>query len=136
MTGVIFQRSEIKIRQITDGTSYTYLLGEKNLDPNHYVDCETGNDDQSMYNGYDKDNLRAADVWLPGFEGKGAPIRPPEPDTPGVLRDWSFGGPHPGGWIALFCDGATRFLSYDMDPDLHQNFGNRKDGRVTSMSGL
>ncbi len=136
MTGVIFQRSEIKFSQITDGTSYTYLLGEKNLDPTHYEDCETGNDDQSMYNGYDKDNLRGADIWIPGRENMDPPIRPPVPDTAGVLFDWSFGGPHPGGWVALFCDSSVQFLSYNMKPELHQNFGNRKDGRVTNRGDL
>jgi prepilin-type N-terminal cleavage/methylation domain-containing protein len=137
MSGIIFQRSEVKIKQITDGTTYTYLLGEKNLDPNHYLDCDIGNDDQSMYNGYDKDNLRAADIWIPGFGNPtDPPIRPPVPDTLGVLYDWSFGGPHPGGWVALFCDGTVRFLTYSMKPELHQNFGSRYDGRVTSLSEL
>jgi prepilin-type N-terminal cleavage/methylation domain-containing protein len=136
MTGVIFQRSEVKIRQITDGATYTYLLGEKNLDPNHYEDCVTSNDDQSMYNGYDRDNLRGADNWLPTALNQGNPGRPAVPDTPGsqltAIYDWNFGGPHPGGWIALFCDGSVHFLTYDMDPLLHQNFATRNDGRVTS----
>jgi prepilin-type N-terminal cleavage/methylation domain-containing protein len=136
MTGVIFQRSEIKLRQITDGTTHTYLLGEKNLDPEHYEDGLSGNDDQSMYNGYDKDNVRAADIWLPGFENQGAPIRPPAPDTPGVQFDWSFGGPHVGGWMALFCDGSVRQLSFDMAPELHQFFGTRNDGSAVDAGGM
>jgi prepilin-type N-terminal cleavage/methylation domain-containing protein len=134
MTGVIFQRSEVKIRHITDGTTHTYLLGEKNLDPNDYTDCARVNDDQSMYNGYDKDTIRGADNWLPTAFNQGPPGRPPVPDTPGVLFDWNFGGPHPGGWIAAFCDDSVRFLSYDMAGELHQNFATRNDGRVTSLS--
>jgi hypothetical protein len=90
-----------------------------------------------MYNGYDKDTLRAADIWLPGFGSPSdPPVRPPVPDTPGVIFDWSFGGPHPSGWIALFCDGSVRFLTYDMKPELHQNFGSRKDGRVSNLNDL
>jgi prepilin-type N-terminal cleavage/methylation domain-containing protein len=137
MSGVIFQRSEVKIRQITDGTTSTYLLGEKNLDPNHYLDCDVVNDDQSMYNGYDKDTIRGADIWLPGLGSPDdPPARPPMPDTPGVLYDWSLGGPHPGGWIAVFCDNSVRFLSFDMKPVLHQNFGSRYDGRISDFSNL
>jgi prepilin-type N-terminal cleavage/methylation domain-containing protein len=137
LTGVIFQRSEIKIKQITDGTTYTYLLGEKNLDAAHYDDGVPGNDDQSMYNGHDKDNLRSAFVWYPGFENQGRPICPAVPDTAGnVFREWNFGGPHPGGWIALFCDSSVRFLSYDIKPDIHQNFGNRKDGNIVDLGEL
>jgi type II secretory pathway pseudopilin PulG len=132
MTGVIYQRSEVKIREITDGTTQTYLLGEKYLDSDHYEDGFPGNDDQSMYNGYDKANLRAADIWLPGLENVGAPLRPPVPDAPstGTQYEWNFGGPHPGGWMALFCDGSVRYLSFDMKPEIHQNFGTRNDGNV------
>jgi prepilin-type processing-associated H-X9-DG protein len=42
----------------------------------------------------------------------------------------TFGGPHPGGWIALFCDGSVRFLPYSMELLIHQYFGNRLDGNV------
>jgi hypothetical protein len=42
----------------------------------------------------------------------------------------TFGGPHPGGWVALFCDNSARFLNYDMDPITHQRLGNRLDGNV------
>jgi prepilin-type N-terminal cleavage/methylation domain-containing protein len=137
MTGVIFQRSEIKMRHITDGTSHTYLLGEKNLDPNHYFDCEVFNDDQSMYNGYDQDTIRGADNWTPGFGTPDAPPnRPPVPDTPGAYNAWSFGGPHPGGWMALFCDNSVRHLSFDMSSEMHQNFATRNDGRVTNGGNL
>ena len=139
MSGVIFQRSEIKIRHITDGTTYTYLVGEKNLDPNHYLDCEVFNDDQSMYNGYDKDTIRGADNWNPATGNPtDPPNRPPVPDTPGSAPkyEWNFGGPHPGGWIAVFCDNSVRFLSYDLKSEIHQNFATRNDGRVTSLDGL
>jgi prepilin-type N-terminal cleavage/methylation domain-containing protein len=137
LTGVIFQRSEIKFSQISDGTTYTYLLGEKNLDANHYDDGIPGNDDQSMYNGHDRDNLRSAFVWYPGFENQGRPICPAVPDTPGTdYCQWNFGGPHPGGWVALFCDASVRFLNYDMKPEIHQSFGSRKDGNVIDLGAL
>jgi prepilin-type N-terminal cleavage/methylation domain-containing protein len=139
-TGVIFQRSEIRFAQITDGTAYTYLIGEKNLDPNHYEDCTLnvntpsdacGNDDQSMYNGHDRDNLRSTIIGTPG-----TPSWPPVPDTVGKEYTWSFGGPHPGGWIAAFCDGSVHFISYNMEPKMHQWLGNRLDGNVVSHDKL
>jgi hypothetical protein len=135
-TGVIFQRSETKLAQIEDGTSNTYLIGEKNLDPNHYEDCLVGNDDQSMYNGHDRDNLRSSHCWAPGFENVGPAKWPPRPDTPGVEFTWAFGGPHSGGWVMLFCDNSVRFLNYEMDPLLHQRLGNRLDGNTIDTSGL
>jgi prepilin-type N-terminal cleavage/methylation domain-containing protein len=143
-TGIIFQRSEIKIKQITDGTTNTYLLGEKNIPANHYDDGVPGNDDQSMYNGHDKDNLRSTFIWYRGFENKGAPQTPPLSDADAVKandnfpsnQQWAFGGPHNGGWIALFCDGSVRFLSYEMDPTIHQYFGNRRDDNVINLNEL
>jgi prepilin-type N-terminal cleavage/methylation domain-containing protein len=135
-TGVISQRSEIKFAQITDGTTYTYLLGEKNLDPNHYEDCLTGNDDQSMYNGHDRDNIRTTFCWLPGKENMGPPAWPPQPDIPGREYTWGFGGAHQSGWVALFCDGSVSFLPYEMDPLIHQRMGNRLDGNVIDRSNL
>jgi prepilin-type N-terminal cleavage/methylation domain-containing protein len=135
-TGVIYQRSEIKYAQITDGLSSTYLLGEKNLDPDHYEDSLTGNDDQSMYNGHDRDNLRSTFVWVPGFEGVGKPRWMAQPDTPGVEFTWSFGGPHVGGWTALFCDGSVHFLTYQMDPIVHSRLGNRQDGNPIDSNEL
>jgi prepilin-type N-terminal cleavage/methylation domain-containing protein/prepilin-type processing-associated H-X9-DG protein len=137
LTGVVFQRSEIKISHITDGTTHTYLIGEKNLDPNHYLSGEALNDDQSMYNGHDKDNLRSTFVWFPGFEEQGAPKVPAEPDTPGKkFAEWNFGGPHSGGWQVVFCDGSVRFINYDMNPTIHGYFGNRKDGNVINLGQL
>jgi hypothetical protein len=138
-TGVIFQRSEIKFAQITDGTTHTYLLGEKNLNIDCYFDhnnCGASNDDQSMYNAQDRDNLRTTFCWRPGFEGQGRPRWPPQPDTAGVEFTWSFGGSHPSGWMALFCDGSVHFMPYDMAPTIHQWLGSRLDGNVIDLGQL
>ena len=144
-TGVVFQRSTIAMAQITDGTTHTYLFGEKNLDPIHYdgepvpigSDLEVaGNDDQSMYNGHDKDNLRSTLVRvLPNGTFFGNLASPDTPKTAKISEwQWRFGGPHQGGWQAVFCDGSVRFLSYDMDPMAHRWLGNRQDGNAINQS--
>jgi prepilin-type N-terminal cleavage/methylation domain-containing protein len=132
LSGVIFQRSTISFSQITDGTSHTYLYGEKNLNPNAYLTGEAGNDDQSMYNGYDRDNIRSTWV-LVGTTGN-VYGNPPVPDTPGGNFTWQFGGPHPGGWMAVLCDGSVHFFTYDMAPQNHSRLGNRRDGEVIDAS--
>jgi prepilin-type N-terminal cleavage/methylation domain-containing protein len=134
-TGVVFQRSTISFNQITDGTSHTYLYGEKNLDPDKYESGDAGNDDQSMYNGYDRDNVRSTFVRLHPTTGAGLGYMP-QPDTPGYGESWVFGGPHTGGWMAVFCDGSVHFLSYDMAPLNHKWLGNRQDGEVIDQSAL
>ena len=133
-TGVIFQRSEIKFNMITDGTSKTYLLGEKNLDADQYETGWAGNDDQSMYSGYDRDNLRTSFVWIPGLENTARPsVEIPRPDTPGYDPKFAFGGPHPGGWVAIFCDSSVRFIPYEMDLMNHQRLGDRQDGEIATL---
>ncbi len=129
-TGIVFQRSEIGMRQITDGTSNTYLFGEKNCMPEHYETGKIGNDDQSMYNGHDQDNLRSTFVkddgtgWLP------------MPDTPGKEFTYSFGGPHPGVWNTVFCDGSVHNITFSIDPFIHRRLGNREDGQVVDVNAF
>jgi prepilin-type N-terminal cleavage/methylation domain-containing protein len=143
-TGVIFQRSTISFNQITDGTTTTYLYGEKNLDANEYETGTAGNDDQSMYNGYDRDNIRSTFIAIAPNGLPTGNSHPPVPDTPGSNRSdftggsytWRFGGPHPGGWMAVFCDGSVHFLSYDMNPENHRRLGNRQDGETIDSSDV
>jgi prepilin-type processing-associated H-X9-DG protein len=61
---------------------------------------------------------------------------PARPDTPGVEYTWSFGGPHSGGWMALFCDGSVHFMSYDMADLNHQRLGSRLDGENIDLGQL
>ena len=129
-TGIVFQRSEITPAQITDGLSKTYFVGEKNLNSDHYEDCRVGNDDQGMYNGHDQDNLRSTQVNL---HSSGVLLGyPVTPDTPGLEMTYSFGGPHPSGWMSVYCDGSVHFGSYDVDVDVHRWLGNRLDGQVAA----
>ena len=141
-TGVVFQRSTVSFNQITDGTSHTYLFGEKNLQVEHYELAGALNDDQSMYNGWDKDNVRSTAITLLA-NGTLVTIGsyPPAPDTetPDQKKNqyqWAFGGAHSGGWQAVFCDGSVRSLSYDMGLLIHRDLGNRQDGNVIDSSQL
>jgi prepilin-type N-terminal cleavage/methylation domain-containing protein len=137
-TGVIFQRSTISFREITDGTSHTYLFGEKNLQDEYYEDGGARNDDQSMYTGWDRDNLRST---LIAVLASGTVVgNPPLPDTAtpdqSDAYQWRFGSAHPGTWLAVFCDGSVHVLSYDMAPLVHRDLGNRRDGNVIDVSNL
>ena len=119
ITGVCFVRSEIKPSAITDGLSQTFLVGEKNVDPQHYNTGQALNDNQGAYTGYNWDNQRIASrQW------------PPTPDTIDSRRRYyaSFGSAHAGLWQAAYCDGHVSSQSYDIDVIVASRIANRKDG--------
>ena len=57
-TGIFYIRSKVKTADITDGTSNTYLAGEKYADPDYYATGTCPADDQSAYCGPDWDTYR------------------------------------------------------------------------------
>ena len=118
-TGVFYIRSKVKMADITDGTSNTYLAGEKSLDPDHYTDGILPWDDETCYAGPDWDTYR----WTNNV----ADCQPIQ-DQPGYERGYAFGSAHAVGFNMAFCDGDVRTINYSIDPETHRRFGNRKDG--------
>ena len=123
-TGIVFQRSKISIRDISDGSSKTYMVGEKYMCPDHYTDGVDIGDNMPMYC-TQSDVLRYASYNF--STGVGAA---PMQDTPGYVDSERFGSAHPGGCNMAFCDGSVRLISYDIDVLVHYRLGNRCDGEV------
>ncbi len=118
-SGVVFERSTIAISQIEDGTSNTYLAGEKYLNPNHYTTGGDPADNETWCTGWNNDNYRVARYGA---------FLPPLRDTPGVGYANRFGSAHAGGFNAVFCDGSVHSISFSIDPEMHARLANRKDG--------
>lgn len=117
--GVVYQRSEIRMRQIADGTTQTYLVGEKFLAPKDY---ETGldlGDDQSAWIADDWDLHRQTDL-------------PPAQDQDGLGNGGVllFGSAHPGIFMMAMCDTSVQTINFDIDLATHAQYGNRDDGEV------
>jgi type II secretory pathway pseudopilin PulG len=119
-TGISHVHMSISIRRIEDGTSNTYLVGEKYLDPLHYENGESLGDNESLYNGFCSDNHRFAEKNLP-----------PTPDGTRPLADhrahYRFGSAHPYGLNMAYCDGTVRFVMFDIDPEVHHLSGHVAD---------
>jgi prepilin-type N-terminal cleavage/methylation domain-containing protein/prepilin-type processing-associated H-X9-DG protein len=111
-SGVFFLRSHVAIRDITSGTSNTYAVGEKYLNPDHYTTGSDTADNESMFAGFDNDNSRCT-------------YYPPLQDKRGHNDTYSFGSAHVGSFNMLYCDGSVRAIAYNVDPALHKRSGNR-----------
>jgi prepilin-type processing-associated H-X9-DG protein len=130
LTGVSFERSLIKASNIRDGTSSTYLIGEKYLTPDHYETGNVGADNESMYTGFNNDNFRS--VWRDA--GNHVNSWTPVQDTPGFDSDFRFGSPHVGGCHFVMCDGSVQIISYSINDEMHRRLGNRDDGLPVDQS--
>ena len=123
--GISFWRSETSSTHVTDGTSNTYLIGEKNLSTDRYDTYSNPGDSQCMFNGHDEDNARYAGSDFPLVR-----------DTYGVPYEENFGGPHPAGCLFVFCDGSVRLISFSISPEVHGRLANRRDGDVIDFTQL
>ena len=118
--GVIYVRSKVNFQQITRGTSNTFLIGEKYLNPNNYLTGADAGDNEAMYVGMDNDVNRC--TYSPPLP---AVPTPPLRDTPGFADAFRFGSAHPGGFHMLYCDGSVQYIDYAMDINVYIASGNR-----------
>jgi prepilin-type processing-associated H-X9-DG protein len=120
--GVIVRAGGLPLNKITDGTSKTYLIGERYLETQCYLSNDCCDNDQGWDMGWDYDTNRGT-------------LEAPARDQAGS-GDCSinFGSAHPGGFNMGFCDGNVRTMRYDIDPAVHKSLGARNDGKPTDNS--
>jgi prepilin-type N-terminal cleavage/methylation domain-containing protein/prepilin-type processing-associated H-X9-DG protein len=126
MDGISNERSQVKIADIVDGTSSTYLVGEKYLYAAAYETGTDYGDDAAAMVG-DSDDLHR---WTMTNQV------PPQQDTPGYASYYIFGSPHSPGFNMAFCDGSVKVMLYSIDATVHRCLGNRKDGMAIDAKKL
>jgi prepilin-type N-terminal cleavage/methylation domain-containing protein len=148
--GVIYQGSQTSVRHIPDGTTKTYLFGEKCLQPQQYdpsalpPSATNPNpyrnlaDDQSIYAGSDLDILRWAgnSGIAPPAAGSGLDWQPRKDENHNLASglpdgNWGnfvFGSAHSSGCFFVMCDASVQTVAYTVDPVVHWRLANRKDG--------
>jgi prepilin-type N-terminal cleavage/methylation domain-containing protein/prepilin-type processing-associated H-X9-DG protein len=120
--GVLYNSSEISFRDVTDGSSQTIMLGERDQLCGSAFWAGTRNPDGPCFWGVyeclgrvsNRDSGRSLRVDIT------SPI-----DVPWLDRNWSscgscgenFHSRHPHGANFAFCDGSVHFLSEDIDSD-------------------
>jgi prepilin-type processing-associated H-X9-DG protein len=122
--GISHVRSEVTMASIRDGSTNTYMLGEKLVNPDNYHDGGDLGDDDDPFTGCSADTYRWCD-----YDSSTATGRTPRQDQPALVDWWCFGSAHPAGCNFVFCDGSVHSISYSIDPLIHSLLGNRKDGQ-------
>jgi hypothetical protein len=121
---------QVKLSDVTDGASNTYMVGEKYLNPDFYVTGQAYGDNQGWDAGCTADNDRIVGML---DRATGSSILPPpaacqpRQDTPGCSIDINFGSAHSNGFCMAFCDGVVTFISYSIDLETHRRLGVRDD---------
>jgi len=127
----------IPFARITDGTSHTFLLGEKYVRSDLY-EGGSKSDDKGWIDGWDPDAMRSTcfqpyqDSDSTGFQFQ--PLNSPS-DLFGIDRDvYYFGSAHTSGFNGIFADGSIRMLSYDIDVVLFNALATRAGEEVIDES--
>ena len=125
-TGTTDHMSQVTIGEIRDGTSNTYLYGEKYLAPEYYeaYSKDGQGDDHGIYAGCDNDNVRytrnnAADI--------------PKQDRAGYNVCTPFGSPHAGSCGMTLADGSVHRVAYSIDQEINSYLGKKADGHVATL---
>jgi hypothetical protein len=125
--GLIYRRSRTRLRDVLDGLSSTYLLGEKFVDPAALATGLSDDDDNALYSGHDRDTVRTGVV-------------PPYPDQVGFdprqvhgsyPTPIAFGSAHRQTCGMAMADGSVRSVEYAIDPVIHRRLASRNDGAPT-----
>ena len=114
--GMLYFDSHTRMRDVTDGTSNTMIVGERGISA-----ANPGDYGWDICAGYEGDG------WLrvgAGFS-QGDPF-----NNPGWIHDVHFWSFHAGGGHFLFTDGSVHFLSYNIDFGLYKALATRAADEV------
>jgi prepilin-type N-terminal cleavage/methylation domain-containing protein len=136
ITGISFVRSMIRVVDISDGVSNTYLIGEKYINALEYDSGKDPGDNASICQG-DCSDISRVTGYIDFKDNKPVAVTvPPLKDMRIWTDQFCFGSAHPATWQVSFCDGSVHSIKYDIDPELHCRLSNRCDGEAVDKSDL
>lgn len=119
-------KSNVAYKNITDGLSKTFLVGEKHVPPSKFA--IVASPDDSIYEG----------DYLSNFARGASPLLPPAPgpDYEGDNPYWGnlFGSRHPGITQFAFCDGSVRTVNVGVDLLVYEASATRNQGEAVGVA--
>jgi prepilin-type processing-associated H-X9-DG protein len=131
-----------RVADVTDGTSNTFMIGEKFVDVSRYyppaADIDPADQGASPNSGFTDNGYYGGFAWSNTRCTLGTPKRDIRyPTTATGLAYWQmFGGPHPGGLNVAMGDGSVRSLSWQIPTVVFQLVSRKNDGEVFDSSGF
>ena len=136
--GVIVEQGVtiVRIKNITDGTSKTFLIGEKLMNVSYCTTEQQPDDNDGYVGGFQDDVVR----WTAATSVYGPIV--PNPDVYGarytIATIWpptlEFGSSHAGIAQFVLCDGSVQAIGFTIDPLTFQRWGVRNDGASIQLS--
>ncbi len=114
-SGIVFVHNCYGMNDIIDGTSHTYMIGEKYVDPDHYDTGISLGDDQGPYVCDERDSVRWSFLL-------------PMQDQSGYDGTIEFGSAHSTGFNMVFCDGSVHCISFSILHSIHRPLSHRASG--------
>jgi prepilin-type N-terminal cleavage/methylation domain-containing protein len=108
------------LKDVTDGSSNTIMIGEKWVPVAMYGGGHWA-DDCGFTDGWDPDTVRTTGYPMGSDSISGA-----------SYDGYQFGSQHVGGVQFCLADGSVRFISRNIDVTLFNNLGGRADGKIVS----
>lgn len=130
--GVMYPGSNTSIKEITDGTTHTFLVGEQSWDsgPQRFWSAGAGSFNKMDTFIYGAKNIYAGlNIICRAVANNPAEAERCK-DGKDATNDMSFGSSHPGGCHFAMCDGSVQFIRQDVAIETLRAFASRKSGET------
>ena len=139
-SGVTYNFSRVRVGEIRDGLSNTYLYGEKGVQIEYYAPSSDmwhyANDYPDFCSEGDAEVCRYA--YAGSFSGttfsqKSTAYLPLQDRSGYGSCNTRFGSAHAGSFGVVLCDGSVQRVSYSIDPQAFHCFGSKSDGQAITL---
>jgi prepilin-type N-terminal cleavage/methylation domain-containing protein/prepilin-type processing-associated H-X9-DG protein len=128
--GILFPASKVNLKDVTDGTSHTFIVGELAWNAGPQRVWLAGGGSQTNLDTY---VYTSKNIYWPlntACRGSTTGNLPTTAQCPYANNDMSFGSNHPGGCHFAMCDGSVQFVRDDILLDILRAMASRKSNEV------